>query len=137
MGPTISIVVVRHPHSSGLSALDYLKVLLQELQFFEASSQSSLPTFQFEGLLFFKHKGSEFDRIRERPLSTVASMASDRTLPSGLRTARLATVSRLLKSGAPSQTHRRSRSAATLLVARTVVSGTRTCCQLSPRKTAK
>ncbi len=72
----------------------------------------------------------------ERPLSTVASMPSDRTLPSGLRTARLATVSRLLKSGAPSQTHRRSRSAASLLVARTVVSGTRTCCQLSPRKTA-
>jgi len=49
----------------------------------------------------------------ERPLSTVASTPSDRTLPSGLRTARLATVSRLLKSGAPSQTHRRSRSAAT------------------------
>ncbi len=73
----------------------------------------------------------------ERPLSTVASMPSDRTLPSVLRTAWLAMVSRLLKSGSPSQTHRRSRSAATLLVARTVVSGTRTSCQLSPRETAK
>jgi hypothetical protein len=72
----------------------------------------------------------------KRPLSTVASMPSDRTLPPGLRTARLATVLRLLKSGAPSQTHRRSRSVASFLVARTVVSGTRTCCQLSPRKTA-
>lgn len=116
-----------------------LRCFCKNYKFFEASSQSSLPTFQFEGLLFFKHKCLGFERIRvtmERPLSTVASMPSDRTLPSGLRTARLATVSRLLKSGAPSQTHRRSRSATSLLVARTVVSGTRTCCQLSPRKTA-